>query len=120
MCPFDYLILAHLVGDYLLQTEYEALNKATGRFWNRALVSHCIKYTLCFLPVFWLTSINAGWLIPLWLSHMFLDRRWPVILWRRYVMAGQETTIKNTFLLTIVVDQIFHIIILALVKLLAN
>jgi hypothetical protein len=45
-------LLAHLVGDYLLQSDWMANNK-TKRSWP-ALV-HALLYSLCFVPMLWTT-----------------------------------------------------------------
>src|SRR5512134_3480831 len=46
--------VSHLVGDFLLQTDWQALNKHgdSGSPWvsRRALLSHVSVYTLCFVP----------------------------------------------------------------------
>ena len=113
MTLITWLVLSHLIGDYFLQTEYEALNKAQGRFWNRALWSHCLKYTLALVPVVWLMDVDFVWLAIVFGTHLVLDRRWVVLWWRRAIMRGSEAGIQNTFWLTIVVDQIFHLLVLA-------
>jgi hypothetical protein len=110
---FDYLIIAHLVGDYLVQTEFEAMNKALGRFWNRALISHCLKYTLSFVPVIVLLGMPLWWLAVIYGTHMVLDRRWFITGWRKYVTRNSEQSIQATFWLTVVIDQIFHVLVLA-------
>lgn len=117
MTVFELLILSHLVGDFLVQTEFEALNKALGKFFNRALLVHCLKYTLCFAPFFWNIGSGYFWLLLIFSSHMVLDRRWLIIWWRHYVNRNSPKSIENTFWLTVVVDQIFHILVLALISL---
>ncbi len=107
-----FLLLAHLVGDWFIQTEYEALNKALGKFWNRALMAHCAKYTLCFVPVLWFFEESQLWLLLILGSHLLIDRRSPVIWLRRHIARSSESGIKNTFWITIVIDQIFHFVIL--------
>jgi hypothetical protein len=52
---------AHHVGDYLLQTEWQATNKAGGlgrdALARRALLAHVSTYTLAFVPVLvWLAT----------------------------------------------------------------
>lgn len=46
--------VSHQVGDYLIQTEWQARNKAAGLGGDRralsALLAHSIVYTLCFAP----------------------------------------------------------------------
>jgi len=115
MRSFELLILAHLVGDYLVQTEFEAMNKALGPFWNRALWAHCSKYAACFIPVLALAGLSQWWLALIFFSHLFFDRRWPIIWWRRVVTHNSAESIKATFWLTVVVDQIFHTLVLALI-----
>lgn len=110
-----WLLVAHHVGDYLFQTEYQALNKALGHFWNRALAAHCSIYTAVFLPVFWLFGVSFWWLAVIYSTHAVIDRRWPVLWWRRHVMRGSDSVIANTFWLTITVDQIFHLLVLVVI-----
>lgn len=112
MNVFEMLVLAHLVGDWILQTEHQAMHKMNGPFFNEPLCSHCLVYTLCFIPIFWLMQINWLWLLLIFWSHMFLDRRWPVIWWIKHVKRTSDETIKNLFWLVIAVDQIMHILIL--------
>lgn len=118
MNVFEWLFIAHLAGDYLFQTEFQAAHKASGRFFNKALFSHCATYTLCFVPAFFVLSLNSWWLVLVFASHLFLDRRWPVILWRKCVKRESEEHIAHTFGLTIAIDQVFHILILALIAVL--
>lgn len=51
---FVVLLVSHLVGDYLLQTHWQALNKHGGLSRNptarRALVMHILSYTAAFIP----------------------------------------------------------------------
>ncbi|MBA3264718.1 MAG: DUF3307 domain-containing protein [Thermoleophilaceae bacterium] len=63
---FAVLLVSHLSGDYLLQTEWQALNKRGGlgrdREARRALLAHIATYTLAFVPALvWLEpEIGAG------------------------------------------------------------
>lgn len=58
--------LSHLAGDFLLQTDWQANNKAGGlgrdREARRALTSHVFTYTLAFVPALvWVADqIGAG------------------------------------------------------------
>lgn len=107
-----FLVLAHFVGDWLIQSEYEATNKAKGKFWNKALVSHCTKYAICFIPVLWIFGESQLWLLLIFGSHIVIDRRSPVLWWRAHVSHCSATGIENTFAVTIVIDQVFHFIII--------
>lgn len=63
---FIVLLLCHLTGDFLLQTDWQAENKHGGLGADaearRALLSHLATYTLAFLPaVIWIGSeLDAG------------------------------------------------------------
>lgn len=119
MNVFEMLVLAHFIADWLLQSEYQATEKFNGKFFNSALITHCMVYTLCFVPVFWIAHLNWLWLLPIFWSHMFLDRRWPVKWWIRNVMRTSDETIEKLFWLVIVVDQVMHVLILALIVILS-
>ena len=58
---FAGFLVAHMVGDYLLQTDWQARHKRGGlggdRVARRALVTHVTTYTLAFLPaLIWIGS----------------------------------------------------------------
>ena len=58
---FAAFVVCHLVGDYLLQTDWQALHKRGGLgsdpVSRRALVSHIVTYTLAFVPaLIWLAD----------------------------------------------------------------
>jgi hypothetical protein len=67
------LLLGHLVGDYLLQTEWMAQNKAKNTLegWLAAIV-HCVAYTgaVCFL----MWKFDWYWWIAVFFSHFFIDK----------------------------------------------
>ncbi len=112
---FEMLVITHFIGDWMFQTENEAMQKSSGKFFNQALITHCLVYTLSFIPVFYLMNLNWFWLLLIFWSHMFLDRRWPVKWWIKNIMRTSDGTIEKLFWLVIVVDQIMHILVLALI-----
>lgn len=60
------LILCHLIGDYVLQTDFIAKTKGTN--WYHLIV-HCALYCLPFFVVYGLT-----WqLIFIFITHMVID-----------------------------------------------
>jgi Protein of unknown function (DUF3307) len=64
---FAVLVVSHLAGDFLAQTEWQAQNKYGGLGHRaesrRALRRHVLSYTLCFLPAFaWLLD-PLGWAV---------------------------------------------------------
>jgi len=115
MSIFEWLIVVHLVADWVLQTEYQALNKAEGKFFNRALWAHCVNYTACFIPVIFWGNLPVWWLLWILSTHLFLDRRWPIIWIRLHVHHDSPENIAKSFWLTIAVDQVAHILVLAVV-----
>jgi hypothetical protein len=115
MTPFEYLVMTHLISDWLAQTEYQAINKAKGSFLNLAIITHCLIYTLFFLPVFYLLGISWWWLIILFFSHWVLDRRWPEYWFLEKVKGMSRESIVGNHWLVIAVDQIFHLLVLVAV-----
>ncbi len=70
---FEKLLLGHLVGDYLFQNEWMALNKAkntkTGWF---AAVIHCLLYT--FAVCLFMGNFQPIWITTVFLSHFPIDK----------------------------------------------
>ena len=114
MSLFDRLLVAHLVGDWLLQTEWQALNKGKN---YRALFSHIAIYTLIILGVlvldFGFQNVYVYLMVALLgLSHAILDRGWPVI---RLMKAFRMIVAREPERwLTMAVDQVLHIFFLAI------
>lgn len=67
------LLLGHLAGDYLLQNEYLAINKAknTRTGWLAATI-HCILYTLAVCLFMW--NFDWFWMVAVFLSHFPIDK----------------------------------------------
>ena len=63
---FAGFLVAHMVGDYLFQTDWQARHKkgglTAGGVSTKALASHVATYTLAFLPAFvWIADeLDAG------------------------------------------------------------
>ncbi len=108
-------LVAHLVGDYLIQTEVEANQKAVKNFFNWPLLRHVIKYTACISAVIIYCGVSYWWVLWIFTTHYVLDRRAFVLWWRKKIMRSSEETIQNTFWLTILVDQIFHVLAIAVI-----
>jgi hypothetical protein len=109
MSPFDFLFIGHLIGDYLFQTSWMAMNKATK--WV-PLLSHCFVYTLSISLVAWFGfgGLSLWGILFIFLTHVFIDRRTFVQWWVKTIM---KTPTSQAGWLSIVVDQIFHFIVLA-------
>ena len=66
---FAVFVVSHMVGDFLLQTNWQATHKIGGlgpnRESRRALISHTLTYTAAFIPALvWIgIEIGAGWAV---------------------------------------------------------
>jgi hypothetical protein len=66
---FSVFVICHLVGDFILQTNWQATHKTGGLGRDpesrRALVSHTVTYTAAYIPALvWIgIEIGAGWAI---------------------------------------------------------
>jgi hypothetical protein len=123
---FTAFLVAHMVGDYLFQTDWQARHKRGGlsgdRLAFRALVSHVTTYTLAFVPaLIWIADqLDAGWAllsaVLIFIPHLVLDDG-------RFVRA-YLTNVKRAegfdLGLAASVDQSFHVLSLFLVALLVG
>lgn len=111
---FEALLITHFVVDWIFQWKWEATNKS--KKWL-PLFFHCIIYTIGFIPVFLIYEISLVWLILLFISHVILDRR-TFVVWLLENFKGitkKDTTESVWTILLTTIDQILHIVILALV-----
>ena len=122
---FAVFVVSHLVGDYLVQTDWQARNKRGGLGGNptarRALVSHVTTYTLAFVPaLYWLWDDLGAGVIGIaglvFIPHLVQDDGRLVLAWLRRVKGCSEATAWEIFTS---VDQSFHILTLFLIALLS-
>ncbi|WP_027364411.1 DUF3307 domain-containing protein [Desulfotruncus alcoholivorax] len=108
---FTWLLVGHLVGDFIFQTRWMAEGKATK--WVPLLV-HSAVYTFC---VYLLSLGGGGLSLPavgfIFLTHCLLDRRAFIYFW-----TGRVTGAKDVMWLNVAVDQAWHIVVLAVATLL--
>jgi hypothetical protein len=119
--------VSHLVGDFGLQTEWQALNKHGGLGANpearRALLSHIATYTLAFVPaLIWLAGdVGAGAAVGtaalIALPHMVQDDGRLV---RAYVARVKRSNPVENATVAVMVDQTFHMVALLLVAFLVG
>ena len=107
MTLFGWLLVGHLIGDFLVQTRWMADNKAK---YLLPLIVHSAVYTAAVA----LAALQAGGLSPaalalIFFSHMLLDKRFVVELWARHITGADQSMWLKTM-----IDQSWHIIILAL------
>lgn len=114
MTIFEGLLMAHLLGDWLLQTEWQVLNKTTNA---RALGTHVVVYHAVVLVVlllgFSLRLVPViGVVVALAVFHTILDRRTAV---RRLMRTLRLIVVREPDQwLAIVVDQALHLLSLGL------
>lgn len=123
---FAAFLVAHMVGDYLFQTDWQARNKRGGlsgdRIAFRALLTHVTTYTLAFVPALvWIADdLDAGWGLLaaalIFLPHFVIDDGRVVRAYLAHVKRADGFDIG----LAASVDQSFHILSLFLVALLVG
>jgi hypothetical protein len=100
------LIISHVVGDVLVQSDWQAINKA--------LLLHVSTYTLTFVPaLIWLgenatawRAVGVGALVAI--PHLIVDDGHIVRFWLRDVKRTPDPPLA----LVIAVDQSFHLLCL--------
>lgn len=117
MTIFETLLLAHLAGDWLLQTEWQAVNKVHS--W-RALLTHIAIYHVIVLGVlvarFGFRDVYVyAVVVILAITHAVMDRQRFVEWWMRTMRHSVNRSSERW--LMIVVDQSIHIILLGLAAL---
>jgi len=120
---FASFLVAHMVGDYLFQTDWQARHKRGGLSGGvafRALATHVTTYTLAFAPaLIWIgDELDPGWALLaaalIFLPHLVLDDGRIVRLYIARVKRVERFDIG----LAASVDQSFHILSLFLVAIL--
>jgi hypothetical protein len=120
---FASFLVAHMVGDYLFQTDWQARNKRGGLSGGvafRALASHVTTYTLAFAPaLIWIgDELDPAWALLaaalIFLPHLIVDDGRLVRLYLARVkrVDGFDVGIAAS------VDQSFHVLSLFLVAIL--
>jgi hypothetical protein len=115
---FAAFLVCHLAGDYLLQTGWQATNKAGGLgrdpVRRRALFTHVATYGLAFVPaLLWLAGDLEGWVAvaaaAIVLPHLVQDDG---RLLNLYITVVKRTQSSPGDFVYIAVDQSFHVIAL--------
>lgn len=108
-------LIAHLVGDYVVQTDYQAVAKTHRNLEGvTAAALHAVSYTACFLPL----TRNPLRLAVIGVTHGLLDhyRPLPALIHRKNVLlspSGWPATkpAEIPFWLHIVIDNTIHLIL---------
>jgi hypothetical protein len=124
---FIVFFVSHLVGDFGIQTQWQALHKHGGLgpdpVSRRALLSHIAMYTLAFVPgLVWLGGdIGAGAAIGtaalISFPHLVQDDGRLIWAWVRRVKGTDPVANANV---TVMVDQSFHLLALLLTAILVG
>lgn len=80
MSPIVAVLVAHLLGDWVIQTDWAAANKT--KKWS-AMFEHLLTYHVALMLALALSTTPApiAWMTVgiSFVTHGFLDRRWPVV-----------------------------------------
>lgn len=97
-------ILAHFIGDFLLQNDWLAVGKKKSSF-------ICSVHVLLYMLPFLLTDLNEIQLVLIALQHWFQDRTKFVSWWCRTVGSFQGELKQDVLPWGhFVVDQVFHFV----------
>ena len=115
MSLFDWLLIGHLVGDFLLQTDSMAMHKGIRWSWMLKHVGLYMVVVGAVLIVYALMHPLPAWLMAasllfICVTHIVLDRRGFTEWWMRLVRISPDHE-----WLPVVVDQVFHLLVLAIV-----
>jgi hypothetical protein len=119
---FIVFVVSHLVGDYLLQTDWQARHKRGGLAREagdarRALFTHVSTYTLCFIPALIVAELGVEllWVIPaIFLPHLIQDDG---RLLQMYMKGVKRLDPQENLAVSIAVDQTFHLLALLVLAL---
>ena len=98
-------IVAHLIADWIFQNDWMARNKTSLR--HPAAWVHAGIHLVAMLFVF-----PLGTAVFIAITHLLIDTRKPVQFWQRIFRQTTTGTIGLT--VSIWVDQVFHITVIAL------
>lgn len=120
MSLFDWLLVGHLVGDFLLQTDGMAKYKAQSWTWMLKHVGLYLAVMALVLGAYALSTPVALWglglaLLFIAVTHIILDRREFTLAWMRLIGITSDLG-----WLIIVADQVFHVLVLVFVVQIVN
>jgi len=114
MSLFDWLLVGHLVGDFLLQTDEMARHKAREWRWMFTHVGlYMVPVALAALLYAWQQPLSPRaavvGLLLVAATHVGLDRRDFTAWWMRAMGVAPDKP-----WLAIVIDQVFHVLVLVI------
>lgn len=108
---YPMVLAGHMVGDFILQTDWQAANKATN--WLADL-AHATTYNLALAALilpFWLGWEALALIAISFFSHAFIDRRWPT---KKVMQWTRSKGFSEVFWGVISNDQALHLSILSI------
>jgi Protein of unknown function (DUF3307) len=115
---FAVFLVCHVAGDFLLQTDWQAVHKRGGLSGSgearRALFSHVAVYTLVFIPaVIWIATQTSALAIALlaviFIPHLIQDDARALIAWNRIVKRSHPQPGDPLYM---AIDQSMHFVFL--------
>lgn len=116
---FAVFVVSHMVGDFVLQTDWQAVNKHGGlrrgnTVGRRALLSHGCTYTLAYVPcLVWLAG-DLGWstllvAAGLFVPHVLQDDGRLLARYMRHVKKADPAALP---VVALGLDQSIHAVML--------
>lgn len=113
MNTFSWLLLGHLVGDWLLQSDWMARGKKQNLF-SLAGLAHVTVYTFVITTALWLAEgsklapiLYSSLILLIFTSHWLIDTTLLVEGWMHFFGQSRE-------LVRLMIDQTLHLLVLAL------
>ena len=104
LTPFEGGLVAHLVADWILQTDWMARYKTS--LWHPASWTHAATHAVCLgLALGWPAGLVLGFV------HLLIDTRLPVAWWMRNVKKCSQS--PEVVTIAIWLDQTLHIVCIA-------
>ncbi len=110
---FTWLLLGHLVGDWMFQNDWMARGKQR-QFFNRQIFVHCLVYTAVVSLTLWIATHDQTLSPPyltviaiIFFSHWLIDAGNLADLWMRWGRQSRKLFVR------IMVDQTMHMVVLA-------
>jgi hypothetical protein len=111
MSIFNWLLVAHLVADWMLQNDWIARNKQR-RWFTGAILVHCTVYALVLVAALWVAPVTQPpyflFAALVFLTHWLIDAFNLAGVWMAWFHQSDVIFVR------IMVDQTMHIVILAL------
>ncbi len=118
MSTFAWLVMGHLIGDWLLQSDWMAQEKKRGLF-RLAGLAHFAIYAVIVMGAIWLSGMKGehpAFYLALsaaaFLSHWLIDSTGLVECWMSFYQQSNLEVVR------LMVDQTLHLLVLAVLAVL--